>query len=87
MKFRNLFLIGLLALTLAGIYGLSPQGVPQFFEKKVVMTLRAKTFLGHQGGDMEQPKNLGSKDAVSTDRMACVFTPGMDSCSLDLGER
>ncbi len=87
MKFRNLFLIGLIALTLAGIYGLSPQGVPQFFEKKVVMTLRSKTFLGHQGGEMKLGKNLGSKDTVSTHGMACVFRPGMDSCSLDLGER
>ncbi len=87
MKLRNLFLIGLIALTLTGIYGLSPQGVPQFFEKKVVVSLRSKISSGYQGGDMELRKNLGSKDTVSTHGMACVFRPGMDSCSLDLGER
>ena len=87
MKFRNLFLIGLLALTLAGIYGLSPQGVPQFFEKKVVMTLRSQTSSGYQGGDVGLRKKIGYKDTVSTHGMACVFRPGMDSCSLDLGEK
>ena len=87
MKLRNLFIIGLIALTLTGIYGLSPQDVPQFFEKKVVVSLMSKISSGYQGGDMGLGKNLGSKDTVSTHGMACVFTPGMDSCSLDLGER
>ena len=87
MKFRNLFLIGLLALTLAGVYGFGSKAVSGLFEKKVFMTLMPQTSSEYQRGDMKLGKNWGYKDTVSTHRMACVFRPGMDSCSLDLGER
>jgi len=86
MKFKNLFLISVLVLTFAGVYGFGPQGGYHWFEKKGVITLKSKASMEIQEKDMRLRKNLRPGDEVSNHRMACVFKPGMDSCTLALEE-